>query len=519
MTLVQDVPPPMADKDRPSGVVSAFREDGSGGLRRWIGFFGGAVLFVGMVLMAPPDGLTVPGWRTAALGLLMGIWWITEALPIAVTSLLPLVFLPLLQIADIDDAAAPYANPLIFLFLGGFVLALGMEKWGLHRRIALNVVHRIGTRPDAIVAGFMVSTGFISMWVSNTATALMMLPIGMSVVQVFRARVAGHPDRAKDERNFSAMLMLTIAFASSIGGMATLIGTPTNALFAGFLDETYGLRISFVQWMAVGVPLILVGLPLTFFLLKLLFPVRLERLPGGEELVRGELERIGRITRPEIMVAITFGCVALLWITRPLIEDVVPGISDTGIAIFGAVSLFILPVDARRGEFVLDWQTAERLPWGALLLFGGGLSIAAAIQTTGLGAWIGQQMSGIGDWPAILILLVVVSVVVVASELTSNTATAAAFLPIVGAVAIGIGENPLLLLIPTVLAASCGFMLPVATPPNAIVYGSGAVDIRQMVRAGLWLDVLFILLVTAFAYTLVLFVFDIVPGVIPEWAG
>ena len=470
-----------------------------------------------MMALPAPSGLSPEAWRTAAVGVLMAAWWITEAIPIAVTAFLPLVLFPLLGVADVGAAAAPYANPLIFLFLGGFIIAQAMQKWGLHRRIALGIIRGIGTRPSAIVAGFMLSTALLSMWVSNTATALMMLPIAYSLIEL-AGPPSDDPERERDRNHFAIGLLLAIAYSSSIGGMATLIGTPTNALMAGFLDEAYGFRIGFVQWMLVGVPLMVIGLALTYLALtRFIYPLRASSLPGGEEVLGQALRRLGPISRAERMVAFVFGLVALLWITRPLFDDLLPGISDTGIAVFGAVLLFLLPVDVRSGSFLLDWKTAEQLPWGVLLLFGGGLSLAASIQDSGLASWIGNGLSGISAWPLLAIVLVVVVVIVALTELTSNTATAAAFLPIMAAVAVGIDQNPLLLAIPTALAASCAFMLPVATPPNAIVYGSGRLTIPQMARAGVWLNVVFSILITALTFTLVMAVFGVESGVVPDW--
>jgi sodium-dependent dicarboxylate transporter 2/3/5 len=354
------------------------------------------------------------------------------------------------------------------------------------------------------------------MWVSNTATTLMMLPIALSVVQLARD---GEGEAVRATSNFAVALMLAIAYAASIGGMATIIGTPTTAVLVGFMSETYGYEISFVQWMMVGLPLVVIGLPITHVVLtRITFPVHLKQLTGGKALIDTELRKIGRITRPEQMVAVIFTGVALLWITRPLVANYVPGLSDTGIAMFGAVLLFLIPVDIRRGLFLLDWESAERIPWGVLLLFGGGLSLAGAISSTGLATWIGSSLSGIGTWPIILIILLVALLIILLTELTSNVATASAFLPVVAAVAIGIGQNPLMLALPAVLAASCAFMLPVATPPNAVVYGSGFLTIPQMVRAGGVLNLIFVLLLTAFAYTLVTLVFDVQLGVVPVWA-
>ncbi|WP_456428468.1 SLC13 family permease [Rhodocaloribacter sp.] len=483
---------------------------------KWLGLFGGAALFGMMLWTGAPEGLNVPAWHTAAVGALMAVWWMTEAVPIPATALLPLVLFPLLGVAGIRETAAPYANPLIFLFLGGFVIAEGMQRWGLHRRIALGIITRIGARPGAIIAGFMAASAFLSMWVSNTATALMMLPIGLSVVELTHAG-AGEARTAR--RPFAVALMLGIAYACSIGGLGTLIGTPPNTLLAGFLSETYGYQVGFAQWMLVGLPLVAVGLPMTYFVLtRVVFRLRLTSLPGGRELLEEERRRLGRMSGPEWKVALVFTLVATLWMTRPLLSGVVPGLSDAGIAVFGAVVLFLLPADRRRGVPLLTWEDAERLPWGVLVLFGGGLTLASAINGTGLAAWIGEGLSGAGAWPLPLVVFAVTATVILLTELTSNTATAAAFLPIVASVAVGIGQNPLLFAIPAAVAASCAFMLPVATPPNAIVYGSGAMKISDMARAGLVLNVLFALLITLFAFTLFPLVFGIEAGVLPGWA-
>jgi sodium-dependent dicarboxylate transporter 2/3/5 len=482
-----------------------------------LGLVLGPAVAVALLLLPPPDGLALAGWRTAAIGLWMAIWWMTEAAPIPVTALLPLVLFPLLGVAAMPAAASPYANPLIFLFLGGFLIALAMQRWNLHRRIALNIIRIMGTRPRNLVGGFLVASALLSMWVSNTATALMMLPIGLSVVQLSLggagARYTG------GSSHFAITLMLAIAYGSSIGGMATLIGTPTNAFMVGFLAETYGFQIGFVDWMMVGVPLVLVALPMTHIALtRIVYPIGMTELAGGRELILAELHGLGAMTRAEKTIAAVFACVALLWITQPLFADVVPGITDTGIAMAGALLLFVLPVDFRRGVFVLDWETAEKLPWGVLLLFGGGLSLAGAVAATGLADWIGAALAGVGALPPVVIVLIVTTIVVFLTELTSNTATAAAFLPVMASLALGIGENPLLLAVPTVIGASCAFMLPVATPPNAIVYGSSFITIPQMARAGFVLNLMFIGLITGIVYTLAAIVFGIEPGVVPEWA-
>jgi solute carrier family 13 (sodium-dependent dicarboxylate transporter), member 2/3/5 len=491
------------------------------GLRGRIGLPLGPVLFAAMLLTPPPAELGQAGWHAAAVGVLMATWWVTEAVPIPATALLPIALFPLLDVRSIDGAAAPYANPLIFLFMGGFLLALAMQRWELHRRIALSVLRLAGTRPAGLVWGFMVATAVLSMWVSNTATAVMMLPIGFSVVQLVEANAArggGAPARS----NFAVALVLGIAYAASIGGLATLIGTPPNALVAGFLRETYGVEIGFATWMMVGLPLTVVLLPLTWVLLtRLVFPVRDPEIPGGRALIAGELRKLGPVARAEWIVMAVFALAAGSWIFRPLLDRAFPGLglTDAGIAIAAALLLFAAPVDLGRGVFVLNWEWANRLPWEVLVLFGGGLSLADALTETGVARWIGGEMAAVGHLPTMVVVLMVVAVIIFLSELASNTATAAAFLPVVAALAVGIGENPLLLTIPAALAATCGFMLPVATPPNAIAYGTGRVTVPQMARAGWWLDLVSIVVVLAVAYFLVPVVFGIEPGVVPDWAA
>ena len=502
----------------PSSPDDSSREKGFGPAQRF-GVVAGWLLFITMLLVPSPEGLSLAGWRTAAVAVLMAVWWISEALPISATALLPLVLFPVLGVDTIAATAAPYANPMIFLFMGGFIIALGMQRWGLHRRVALNIIRTVGTHPSGLIAGFMVSSGFLSMWVSNTATAMMMLPIGLSVIELARSQ-AKDELTVKQTESFGISLMLGIAYASSIGGIGTLVGTPTNALLVGFMHETYGFEIDFVQWMLFGIPVVVLGLPLTHFVLtRIAFPIRLATLPGSREYIHSELKRLGRLSRPEMMVGGVFVLTAALWIFQPFLSEwLLPGLSDAGIAIFGALLLFMLPVDAKRGIFVLNWKYAEQLPWGVLILFGGGLSLAGAIQRTGLAEWIGGYFTAVSHWPVFLIILATVAAILLLTELTSNSATAAAFLPIMASVAIGIGQNPLLLAVPVAMAASCAFMLPVATPPNAIVYGSGVMTISQMARGGVWLNLVFVFLIAALTYSVVTLVFGIQIGVVPDWA-
>lgn len=486
------------------------------GTRERVGLVLGPLLLA-LALVAPaPGGLSEAGWRSAGVGLLMAVWWVTEAIPIPATALLPLALFPVLGVAGIEDAAAPYANPLIFLFLGGFLLALGMERWGLPRRIALTVVSAVGTRPEAVVGGFMVSAAFLSMWVSNTATAMMMLPIGLSVLELVD-RGAG--EVGETGGGFGTALMLGIAYACSIGGVATLIGTPPNAFLAGFFSETYGVEITFVRWMAFGLPLAVVGLPVAWWVLtRWAFPSDLERLPGGREHLAERRRELGPASPAERRVAAVFALVAAAWMGRPLLDDVAPGISDAGIAVAGGLVLFLLPSGEEEGGALLRWEDASRLPWGVLVLFGGGLSLASALQATGVAGWLGQATSGLAGTPMLVMVAVPAALVVLLTELTSNTATAAAFLPVLASVAVGAGQDPRMLAVPAAVAASCAFMLPVATPPNAIVYGSGKITVPQMARAGVVLNVVFVVLLTLAARLLLPLVFGVQTGVVPGWA-
>jgi len=487
-------------------------------LAKKIGFLTGLCCFVLIFLLPGPRDLDPVGWKTAAVACVMALFWITEAIPIAVTALLPLIFFPLLGILDIKKTAAPYANPIIFLFMGGFIIAQGMQRWNLHKRMALSIIRIIGMKPKSIIAGFMIATAFLSMWVSNTATTLMMLPIGLSIIEI-AGKSGDSLKNSREFNSFSIALLLGIAYAASIGGLGTLIGTPPNALLAAFMYENYHFQIGFAQWMLVGIPIVLTGLPLAFIILtRFVYPQKLSIIKGSEEYIKTEISACGKISRAELFVAIIFGFVALLWMSRPLLSRVLPGLSDAGIAIFGAVLMFVIPVDLKKGEFILNWRYAEKLPWGVLLLFGGGLSLASAIGSSGLSVWIGNELIGVSQWPLVFVVVLVTAIVIFLTELTSNTATAATFLPIMAAVGVSISQNPLLFVLPAAVAASCAFMLPVATPPNAIVYGSGRLTIPHMAKAGIYLNLLFVLLITLFTFSLAIYVFQIQFGVTPEWA-
>ena len=478
---------------------------------RHFGLVAGLLVFVVILLLPVPEGLSEAAWKTAAVTLLMGIWWISEAIPISVTALLPIVLFPILGIISVSESTSPYANPLIFLFMGGFILAIAMQKWQLHKRVAIGIVSLVGVNPSSIIIGFIIASAFLSMWVSNTATAIMMLPIAVSILDLLDNKESGK------KINFEIVLILCIAYACNIGGMGTLIGTPPNALLAAFLFENYGIEISFMQWMMVGVPCMLISLPTMYFILtKLVYPVRIETLPGGKEIIQAQVKELTKISSQEKKVAAVFVIAALSWIFRPLLVNFLPGLSDAGIAIAASVALFLIP--SKKGGGLLVWSDTIKLPWGVLILFGGGLSMASAISSTGLATWIGAGIGSLNTWPIVLIIFIVVGLMVFLTEMTSNTASTAAFLPILASVAIGLGENPLLLAIPAVFGASCAFMLPVATPPNAIVYGSGKITIPEMSKAGLWLNLVFIILLSVASLTLFSWVFGIELGEIPSWA-
>jgi len=423
----------------------------------------------------------------AALAVWMAVWWATEATPLFVTALLPLVLIPLLGVADIRAASAPYANPVIYLLLGGLLIALAFERWNLHRRIAFLIILGVGNRPLNLVAGVMLASAFLSMWVTNAATTVLMLPIALSLIHEVLPEGTDH---GRDGTNFAASMMLGIAYAASIGGMGTLIGTPPNAVAAGYLEETFGIEVNFITWMGVAVPISAVLLALAFVLLtRFAFPVSTALRGSQTNVAADALREMGPLRGAERSVAIVFFLVAVGWILAPIAEDWLEiGISETGIAIAGAIALFAIPADWRTRQFLLDKSAVRRVPWDVLLLFGGGMSLARAIDSSGLAAWIGNGLSFLHGAPMILVLLGIALLVVCLTELMSNTATTAALLPIAGGFAVATDLAPLYLAMAIALAASSAYMLPVATPPNALVFGSGYISLPQMLRAGFLLS-------------------------------
>ncbi len=468
-----------------------------------VGLILGPILCAVMLLTDPPSGLSAAGWSVAAVGVWMAIWWATEALNIAVTALLPIVLFPLFGIADIQSTVVPYSSKVIYLFLGGFIIAFAMQRWNLHRRIALSVLQHAGGNGRSLVGGFMLASAVISMWVMNTSTTMMLLPIAVSIIGVIHKTVTGLDDRDKEDFQYS--LLLGVAYGSTIGGMATLVGTAPNAMLAQFMQDTYQTDIGFSDWMLVGLPLSAMMLPLAWIALtRIVFKVNFVTSGEGRAALRQMKTDMGAITTPEKRVAIIFAITALTWMFRKLLIEV-PGLGaldDSLIAIAGAIMLFIVPSGDKSDPLLLRWKYAEQLPWGVLVLFGGGLTLAAAVSQTGLAAWLGTSLEAIGTWPLIMIVVLTATLIIFLTELTSNVATTVTFLPVVGAVAIEAGYDPIILAVPVTLAASCAFMLPVATPPNAIVFGSGMLTIPRMARAGLALNLVGIVLVSAVAYKL-----------------
>ncbi len=456
-----------------------------------------------MLMLPAPAGLTPQGWAVAAVCLLMALWWMSEAIPLAATALLPIVLFPAFGIASIEDTATSYANPLIFLFLGGFLMARAMVRQHLSQRIAYGLLKRGVQSLSGIIASIMIATAFLSMWVSNTATTMMMLPIGQSIIIAIQAR-ANENEKA-DIAKFSTALMLGIAYSATIGGMGTLIGTPPNALFAGFMSKTYGIEIEFWRWMMIGVPAVIILLPLAWLVItRYSFRFEVSRNLLGDGYVGTQEAKLGAFSRAELLVSIIFGLAAFFWIFRSVLADFFPGLhlSDAGIAITAALLLFILPASHTDRSRLLTWEDAVQIRWDILLLFGGGLALAGAIKTSGLAVWIGGAASLLAFLPTFAFLLGIFVVIVLLGELASNTAVAAIFLPVAGASAAGLGLDPVLLVMSVALAATIGFMLPVATPPNAIVFGSGAIRVADMLKTGAILDAISIFVVAIIVMTI-----------------
>ena len=494
------------------------------GMRQRVGLIFGPLAFLILLLIPTPDGMSVEAQRVAAITVLMASWWISEAIPIPATSLLPIVLFPILGIMPTTKATLPYANHLIFLFMGGFIIALAMQRWDLHKRIALNVIKATGFSSGRLVFGFMLASALLSAFVSNTATTVMMLPIGMAVI----TQIANELSKRDGESSMAKLnplalnLMLGIAYAASIGGVATLIGTPPNTVLAGYLAKSYDFEITFSKWLIVGVPLVCIFLPLSWlWLTRIANPMPKIELPNAEGIIQDELKGMGPMSKGEKWTLLVFTLTSLGWIFRPWIVNILPApdmVKDATIAITGALLLFMIPINFKKRVFVMDWEWAAKLPWGVWILFGGGLALAQGFQDSGLAEWIVGQVDALQNLPIIVIVICITTLVIFLTELTSNTATSTMLMPVLAGVAIGLGENPLVLLAPAAIAASCAFMLPVATPPNAIVFGSGHVTIPQMVRSGFGLNLIGIILIPLILYLILAPAFGIAFGELPAWA-
>jgi len=465
--------------------------------RQQIGLLLGPILFVVLLVLPQPADMPANSMQVAAVAVLMATYWMSEAIPIPATALMPIVLFPILGVMDTSKVTLAYGNHLIFLFMGGFLIAVTIEKWHLHKRIALRTILLVGVSSNQIILGFMLATAFLSAWISNTATAMMMVTIGLAVIKQAQSHST---NMQKNNSSFASALMLGIAYSASIGGIATLIGTPPNAILAGVIESSYGYTIGFAQWMSFGVPLSLIMLGLCWlYLTRFAFQSEFDELPGGKQSIRRQLDELGPMSSAEIKVLVVFIMVAAGWLIRGLLDiQALASVKDSSIAIAGALLLFIIPADFKKGEYLLDWHTAKNIPWDIMILFGGGFALAGGFASSGLTEWIASQLIALQGMNLIVIVLMIVLLVIFLTEITSNTATSSLLLPVMGAFALAIQVHPLNLMVAVALAASFAFMLPVATPPNAIVFSSRQVSIPQMARAGLWLNIIGSVLITLF---------------------
>jgi len=463
---------------------------------KWIGFIAGPLLFLLIQWWLHPASMSPDSVKVMAITIWIAIWWVTEAVPLPVTSLLPIILFPLMHVMKLDSTTRAYGNPLIFLYIGGFLLAFAIEKTGLHSRIAINIIRGMGTRLNMIVLGFMLSTGFLSMWISNTATALMMLPIGLAIVSVTVNEQDEHFLR------FRKSLMLAIAYAASIGGVATLIGTPPNLVFAGVVRNTFHQEFTFSQWFVYGFPLAVILLFFAWwYITRIAFPMHGIRLAQAKEEIAFNASKLGKMSSKEKIVAIVFSIMAISWITRSFfLEKLIPGLDDTIIGLAGGLSLFLIPEKSKSLKGILNWEDAGKLPWGIILLFGGGLALADAFESSGLSTWIGESLTGFTALGVFFVLLLIVTIVNFLTEFTSNLATVTMILPVLAPIAISSGIEPITLMMAATMAASCGFMMPAGTPPNAIAFGTGHLRIWDMIKTGFVLNIVSIILITCLMY-------------------
>lgn len=472
-----------------------------------IGLISGPAAFTLILLFFRPEGMPPAANAVLATTVWIGIWWVTEVIPIAATALLPIILFPLTGGLPVQATTASYGHRYVFLYMGGFIIAIAIEKYNLHRRIALSVIKAVGSKLSNIVLGFMIATAFLSMWISNTATAVMMLPIGMAIISTFKDNKLSDPGGAE---RFGKALLLAIAYSASIGGLGTLIGTPPNLVLAGIYTEMYGKEITFLDWLKIGLPVSFSLLVICWlYLTRKAFKVTNKSFPGGMTEINEQLKTLGKLGAEEKSILIVFVLTALAWITRSyLITPYLPGVDDTVIALTGAMALFLI-MSKSEGKPLIDWEDAKKLPWGIIILFGGGMAIAEGFQASGLAEYLGNQLNVIDGFPIWAIIFIIVLSMNFLTEITSNLATTAMILPILAPMASSFGLHPLILMVPATLAASCAFMLPVATPPNAVVFGAGVLRIPDMMRAGFWLNILSIILITLVSYFLIDVIWDL----------
>ena len=482
-------------------------------VRKVLSIFAGPIAFLVLELIGKPDTLSLEAYHVLTITSWVALWWITEAVPISVTALLPIILFPLTGALSIAETTQSFGHKYIFLYMGGFMLAIAIETWGLHKRIALNIINIIGSNVTNIILGFMIATAFLSMWISNTATSVMMLPIGTAIVSQFKKRTNGD---IHEGNSFGKALMLGIAYSASIGGFATLIGTPPNLVLAGILQQIYHVKISFVQWMMFGLRTSLLLLFLCWwYLTRHAFSFDQVSFPGGKSEIKKMLVDLGKIQYEEKLVLIVFIFTALAWMFRSLLEKVIPDLDDTIIAMVAAVVLFLIP-NKDKTRKLINWDEAVKLPWGIILLFGGGMALAKGFTSTGLAEWIAGQMSQLDGLSMFLLILILVTMVNFLTEITSNLATTAMLLPVLAPMAVSFDLHPYMIMVSVTIAASCAFMLPVATPPNAVVFGSGYLRIPDMMKAGVWMNILSIILITITTYFLLPHLWNMDPNQFPE---
>lgn len=507
---------------------SSFDAGGDYGLRKKIGLILGPILFLTIFLAPTPAGLSPSGQAVAAGTAWIAAWWISEAIPIPATALLPIVIFPLTGALGAGDTTPSYTDPLIFLFIGGFFVAMTMQRWNLHRRIALRIIATVGTNPKRIILGFAIATAFLSAWVSSTATAVLMVPIALAVIYQTIERIEQEGldiDVSQGEFTFGTALMLTIGYSSLTGGVATLIGTPPNLIFAGAAEQIFDQQISFAEWMMYGVPISILATAIVYiYITRFALPPEFDRIPGGSEVIDEQLAELGPMAPQEKLVLVVFSSMAVAWVSAGFVlEPLLPWVEemDTIIAITGSMFLFLIPTTTEDGEhtFLLDWTHAVEIPWGVVLLFGGGLAIAEGFQATGLAQWIGEQLAVLEGFPFVFILISVTVLVILLTEFTSNTATTAMIMPVLASLATGLSVHPYAVMVVGTTAASFAFMLPTASPPNAVVFGSGYITIPQMVKTGIGLNIIGVFLAVLSVLLWLPIIWGIDLATIPTWAS